>query len=124
MHDEKGPACTTESMPYSHNRVANGESWGDSSHPDTAVAFLLSGDILGIQPASPGFKTFRFQPHPCALRSARGIVPTPYGTIDASYEIAENGSLTVTLCHPEELEGDIIIEEKYRNHAIINKIAK
>ncbi len=124
VHDEKGPACTTESMPYGHNRVANGESWGDSSHPDTAVAFLLSGDILGIQPTAPGFKTFRFQPHPCTLRSARGIVPTPYGTIDASYEIAENGSLTVTLCHPKELEVDIIIEEKYRNHAIINKIAK
>ena len=124
VQDEKGPACTAESMPYGHNRVANGECWGDSSHPDTAVAFLLSGDILGVRPTSAGFKTFRFQPLPCALSSAGGSVPTPYGTIDASFALADNGILTVTLCHPRELTGDIIIEEKYRSSAIINKTAK
>lgn len=124
VQDEKGPACTAESMPYSHTRIANGECWGDSSHPDTAVAFLLSGDILGIRPISAGFKTFRFQPLTCALASARGSVPTPYGTIDASFELSENGILTVTLCHPKELAGDIIIEEKYRSCAIINKTLK
>lgn len=124
VRDEKGPACTVESMPYGHNRIANGEVWNDSSHPDTAVAFLLSQDILGVRPTSAGFKTFCFKPLTCALTSARGSVPTPYGTIDASFELAEDGILTITLCHPKELQGDVIMEEKYRNCATINKISK
>lgn len=124
VQDEKGPACTAESMPYSHNRIANGACWGDSSHPDTAVAFLLSEDILGIQPTSAGYKTFRFRPLTCGLNSASGVIPTPYGTIEASFALADNDCLTVTLCHPKELDGDIILEEKYRSGAIINKILK
>lgn len=120
VHDEKGPACTIESMPYSHTRISNGECWSDSSHPDTAVAFLISGDILGIRPTSAGFKTFCFQPLICALKSAKGSVPTPYGTIDASFKLSENGELILTLCHPAEINGNIVIEPKFQNRTIIN----
>ncbi len=124
VQDEKGPACTAESMPYSHKRIANGECWGDSSHPDTAVAFLLSGDVLGVQPITPGFKTFIFRPQTCLLNCASGIIPTPYGTIDAAYEIGEDDILSITLYYPKELEAQIVIEEKYRQNEVINTITK
>ena len=76
-----GPMTTPEGM----NLLEVG--CGDQSHPDTALAGFISTAFLGIVPVEPGFKVFKFEPHPYAkLVFAEGRVPTPYGFIDARWE--------------------------------------
>ncbi len=91
LADWRGPHATWECMTYPPAIMPPGKNWGDSSHPDTAVAHLLSGYILGVQPTEPGFRSFAAIPHPCDLQRAEGTVPTPYGEIRFEWELAETG---------------------------------
>lgn len=120
VRDPKGPACTTECMPYSHDRIADGACWNDSSHPDTGVAFLMSSYILGIRPVEAGFRKFRFSPNLCGLNHVEGTVPTPYGNIYTSVMIDESGVLHADLSFPEKIQPDILIQEQDRETAVIN----
>lgn len=90
LADWRGPHATWECMIYPPQGLPAGKSWGDSSHPDTAVAHLLSGYVLGVQPTEPGFRAFEAIPHPCDLQWAEGTVPTPHGEIRFSWK--RNGS--------------------------------
>ena len=78
------------------------KGWGDESHPDTAIAGILSASLLGVEPVTPGFRTFRFTPPPyCGVWSAKGRVQTPHGTIEASWRRDREGHLTRELrCPP------------------------
>lgn len=124
VRDEKGPACTSECMPYSKERIANGSCWNDSSHPDTAVAFLMTSYILGIRPTATGYKTFRFAPQLCGLTEVEGVVPTPYGTIEAKLSIGEDGVLDATLCHPQELTPQVVLPVEHKHNARISVTTK
>ena len=91
----KGPMTTTEGM----------HLWDigsiDQSHPDTALAGLISTVFLGIVPVEPGFRVFKFEPHPYkGLRFAEGRVPTPYGAIDARWERTPDGGMGYELNVP------------------------
>ena len=44
-------------------------------------AAFLAERILGITPASPGFRTAKVQPKLAGLKHIAGSVPTPYGPI-------------------------------------------
>ncbi len=49
----------------------------------------LNEEVLGIVPTLPGFKTYAILPHlGRTLTRVSGATPTPYGTIQASYNIA------------------------------------
>jgi len=50
---------------------------GRASGPTPA----MTGYVLGVQPADPGYRTFTIAPHPGSLTWADGTVPTPYGRI-------------------------------------------
>jgi hypothetical protein len=41
--------------------------------------------VLGVNPTSPGFATFTVSPHPDAIETAEGDVPTPHGPIHVSW---------------------------------------
>lgn len=43
-------------------------------------------DILGLEPAVPGFQALRVAPHFCGLQWAQGRIPHPQGTIAARWE--------------------------------------
>jgi len=116
VRDEKGPACTAECMPYGHERIATGESWNDYSHPDTAIAFLMSAYIAGIRPISAGFKKFRFAPSPCSLSHVEVTVPTPHGNIEASFSV-QNGVLSAHLRHPQGTAPEISLPEAFAANA-------
>lgn len=89
-----GPMTTPEGM----NLYRDG--CGDQSHPDTALAGLISTAFLGIVPVEPGFKKFKFEPHPYAsLEFAEGRVPTPFGPIDARWE-RKDGKFSYTFTVP------------------------
>jgi hypothetical protein len=51
----------------------------------SGAAAALSQYVLGVAPASPGFRTFTVQVHPNDLAWANGDVPTPYGAIHVSW---------------------------------------
>ena len=69
------------------------------------VTKWLTEEILGIKPASPGFRTFDLMPHlGRTLMQVSGSVPTPYGTIKAGFDI-KTGECTVDV--PEGTTGRI-----------------
>lgn len=83
-----GPIADTDSPTLWESAIGK-KAWdgscslchGFSSSP---VDFL-QGDVLGIQPLKPGFEEFSFAPKCPQLDFAHGTVPTPFGTIHASW---------------------------------------
>lgn len=59
-----------------------------------APTIALTNDTLGVTPTSGGFATFDVVPHPGDLTWAQGVVPTPHGTISASWR-SESGGFTL-----------------------------
>jgi hypothetical protein len=99
----KGAATTTECMQMTTR------GWGDESHPDTAIGYLFSSYILGVEPLTPGFR--RFQVRPMLVREvewARGRVPTPHGFVEAGWK--RNGTnLTMQLTVPKGTEAELVL---------------
>lgn len=85
LNDRRGvQGATWESCIYPPFRPP-GEGYRDMSHPDTGVAHLLSGYVLGVRPTEPGFRRYSVVPHPGDLTGAAGVVPTPHGPIEVSW---------------------------------------
>jgi hypothetical protein len=86
LNDWRGPSTTWECMTYPDAGAPTGSAWGDKSHPDTAVAHLFSGYVLGVQPTKIGFNEYEAIPHCGDLQWAEGQVPTAHGTISFSWK--------------------------------------
>lgn len=102
IKDPRCPGTTTECMTYPYKVDAGPNNWGDNSHPDTAMAHILTGYMLGVQPTSPGFATCSIVPHTHGLTWAKGSVPTPHGDIICSWEQPDEatGTFECTLTLP------------------------
>jgi hypothetical protein len=70
MWENIGPDGTA-----TESRTSLAHGWASGPTP------ILTGYVLGVQPAGPGYQTFTVAPHPGSLRWAEGAVPTPYGRI-------------------------------------------
>ena len=58
------------------------EMWpgGDLSHGWCSTPLVqMSGRVLGVTPAEPGFRRIAIRPALCDLTWAKGSVPTPHG---------------------------------------------
>jgi len=75
---------TIDSVTGRPNFVGSDVDHGWSS----GAAPALTGYLLGILPASPGFATFTVTPHPAGVSSAEGSVPTPHGDIYVYWQLA------------------------------------
>lgn len=65
-----------------------------------AVGAFLYQRVLGLEPETPGYKTFRFCPRPGGgLTWAKGEERTPYGTIQAGWTI-QDGTFTAEITVP------------------------
>ena len=65
-----------------------------------AVGAFLYQRVLGLEPETPGYKTFRFCPRPGGgLTWAKGKERTPYGTIKAGWTI-QDGTFTAEITVP------------------------
>jgi hypothetical protein len=65
------------------------EMWdsGDYSHGWTGTPLIqMSARILGVQPSAPGFRRVAIRPTPSGLEWARGVVPTPHGKLEVSWQ--------------------------------------
>ena len=56
-------------------RTSLSHGWASGPTP------IMISDVLGVQPAAPGYRTFSVTPHFGTLSWAAGAVPTPYGQI-------------------------------------------
>jgi len=72
---------------------------GDLSHGWIATPLAqISEHILGITPASPGFKTIDIRPMLCDLQWAIGSVPTPHGLVSVAWRrVSDSFTLSVTI---------------------------
>lgn len=99
----KGAQTTTECM----GMIRRG--WGDESHPDTAIAGVLSAGVLGVEPTAPGYAKFAFRPHPRGRVSrSSGTVPTPRGAIVAAWRM-EDGNLLASLAVPRGATASVVL---------------
>jgi hypothetical protein len=55
----------------------------------SGAAPALTRYVLGVEPTSPGFATFRVVPHTNDVTFAEGDVPTPHGLIHVSWAQTE-----------------------------------
>jgi alpha-L-rhamnosidase len=72
-----------------------------SAHPN----YGLLATVLGVRPASPGFRTVRIAPALGALRHASGRVPHPRGDIDVVLDRVGARGLNATVTLPAGLSG-------------------
>ena len=64
--------------------------------------------IAGIEPASPGFKTVKIEPHLGTLTQIEGKMPHPAGTISFSLKRKGNSGIEGEITLPENLAGTFI----------------
>jgi hypothetical protein len=75
-----GPGTMWETIgPYGGGPTDRTPSWDAGWSSGAAPA--LTRYVLGVNPTSPGFATFTVSPHPDAIETAEGDVPTPHGPI-------------------------------------------
>ncbi|KAL2865074.1 Six-hairpin glycosidase-like protein [Aspergillus lucknowensis] len=81
------------------------------AHPwGGAPTYVFTEYILGIQPTAPGFTKWSFRPTLAhtGLNWAKGRVPTPHGTIEASWKVERNGRVvSTTACSPKGTWGTL-----------------
>jgi Bacterial alpha-L-rhamnosidase 6 hairpin glycosidase domain/Bacterial alpha-L-rhamnosidase C-terminal domain len=93
-----GPGTMWETIgPYGGVPTDSHPSW--DAGWSSGGAPLLTEYVLGVAPASPGFRTFTVTPHPGGLASAAGDVPTPFGTIHVAWTAA-GGRLALSVTAP------------------------
>ena len=69
------------------------------------VLSYLSETVLGLKPEGTGFRRIRFEPKPWGLEYAKGILPTPYGEIEAEWHMTKEGKLEKKILRaPKEIE--------------------
>lgn len=87
MWEGIGPGGSLYEGPYTS--MAHGWS--------TGIVPLMSNHVLGVKPVSPGFKEWQFCPvvDSGGLTWARGVVPTPQGGIEVSWERHGSSSAVV-----------------------------
>jgi Bacterial alpha-L-rhamnosidase 6 hairpin glycosidase domain/Bacterial alpha-L-rhamnosidase C-terminal domain len=73
-------------------------------------AAALSSLVLGIQPVSAGYATWRIQPHPGDLQWAEGRAATPKGPIDVAWARARTTSqFDMRVSAPADTSGEIAV---------------
>jgi len=65
----------------------------------SGAAPALTRYVLGVEPTSPGFQTFRVDPHVDTLDFASGDVPTPHGPIHVSWR-ARDAAVSIAVDAP------------------------
>ncbi len=79
-------------------------------------AYVLSAEVLGIKPQSPGFKTFAAKPTCFDLHWAKGCVPTPRGEVRISWSRLEEGdALDLWIVVPEGTVAQVGVPEPRPN---------
>ena len=65
-------------------------------------AYFLAAAVFGVRPTAPGFRRFRFAPHPGTFPEASGEIVTPAGPIRVGFR-REGDTLRLRIRHPTSL---------------------
>lgn len=87
------------------------EMWdsGDLSHGWCATPLeQMSARLLGVTPATPGYRTIAIRPQPCGLAWARGRVPTPFGEVAVAWA-QHAGRFTMDVTVPAGARADVVL---------------
>jgi alpha-L-rhamnosidase len=99
---EVGPGTVWESMRFDGLPKSGGISlahgWAAGPVP------ALSGYVLGIRPAAPGYRHWIVAPQPGNLRYAQGQAPTPHGPLASRWR-RSGGSFKLTVVGPRGTSG-------------------
>ncbi|KAK4553711.1 hypothetical protein LTR86_009209 [Recurvomyces mirabilis] len=82
------------------------------AHPwGGAPTYVLPEYVLGIAATSPGYKTWVFAPvlNGLGLEHAEGTVVTPYGDINASWQILGGGVVVLSVNVPAGTQGTLVL---------------
>jgi hypothetical protein len=97
-------AITPEGKPALGKTTSLAHGWG--AMPATALSSL----VLGIQPVTAGYATWRIQPHPGDLVWAEGRAPTPHGPIDVAWGRSSSSTqFNLRVSAPANTTGEIAI---------------
>ena len=88
-------------------RTSLAHGWASGPTP------ILTGYVLGVQPAAPGYQTFTVAPHPGSLRWAEGAVPTPYGQIRVRW-VRDGHRLSLTVTVPAQATAFVQLPDGHR----------
>ncbi len=72
----------------------------------------LLATVLGVEPASSGFKTIKIKPNLGNLKNASGKVPHPKGEIKVNYVVDSNGVIEAEIILPVNTNGVFIWKDK------------
>ena len=75
---------------------------------------ILAQYIIGVQPTSPGFRTFTVAPNMGSLKEIRSSTPTKYGSIDIELNRTED-TLTMKLTVPKGTTAKVVMPKEYPN---------
>jgi alpha-L-rhamnosidase len=70
--------------------------------------FELLSTVCGIEPASPGFRTVRIEPHPGSLKWIKAVMPHPAGSIRVSLKRKGKTGIEGEIELPGRLEGTFL----------------
>ena len=87
------------------------EDWnaGDHSHAWGGTPLIqMSAVILGVTPASPGYKRVTISPHLAGLESARGTVPTSLGDVQVAWT-KKDSLFTLDISSPPDMPIDLVL---------------
>jgi alpha-L-rhamnosidase len=91
----EGATVTTEIWhPSQKANISFAHPWG------TAPANIIARHLFGLRPDRPGWGKFSFEPQPGGLKHGKITVPTPRGTITATFK-QQNGIYEKQLTPPE-----------------------
>ncbi len=106
------------------NMVANGLStfseWEVNPRSDchawsASPNYDLLATVCGIEPASPGFRTVRIEPHLGMLKFVRGKIPHPDGEISVDLKRSGKSGLHATVSLPAGVTGTFVWNGKEIN---------
>ena len=85
-----------------------------------AVLDWMYRHLAGLAPATPGYRTIRFAPRPCAgIDDARATVHTPYGPTSIDWSVSDDGfsatvevpfGSTATFIAPTTAQSDVVVD--------------
>lgn len=97
IHGDYGDFC------YKGFRHSLCHGWASGAVP------YLTECVLGVKVLEAGCKTVKIEPHLSGLKWVKGTFPTPYGVIDISHRINDDGELITEVKAPKEVK---IISQK------------
>ncbi len=109
-------AISTDGQPQSLNRGRVYRGRTSLAHGwSTAPGYALPAYVLGMRPASPGWKRWLVEPVPIGLRWARGQVETPAGTLAVAWS-RKGGEMRLHVDPPPGTSGTVVLPDGRRRH--------